>query len=383
MNIRSKENAVSILFISSISGIGGAEFSMVELVEHLDRDVYAPKLYVSGPGLLAQTFVNMKVPITYGDFPFFRKRNPFEYFKALFRLILAIKKQHIRLLQVNCDRAVPMSVIAAKLTGVPCVCYIHDLLRAWYLPAYVRYLNQADCIIADSASVYNQCLNAGMRSDLLKVVYESVDTKRFSDVSGESRQKMRADLGFSDEDVVVGIVGKIYHIKGHEILLKAAALALKQAPLLRILVVGDNEMTGDADSIDRLSSLANDLGISNIITFLGYRDDVPEIMKSLDILAMPSLSEAFGRAAAEALASGIPVIATMVGGLPEIISDGITGFLIPPGNEKDLAWALINLYLDSDLRKAMGERGLASVKRFDVSEHVKAFSTIYSCLIKT
>ena len=132
---------VRVLYVSSVSGIGGAELSFIELIEHLDSRCCTPFLYIEQAGPLVDRLEQHGVPVIWGGFPFYRKRNPLAYWRAVLNMWAVIRQKKINVVHVNCDRAVPISVTAARLAHVPCVCYIHDFLRAWYLPSYVRYLN--------------------------------------------------------------------------------------------------------------------------------------------------------------------------------------------------------------------------------------------------
>jgi len=363
-----------------VSGIGGAELSLIELIEQLDSSHYRPLLYVEQSGPLVERLTSHGVPVVWGYFPFFRKRNPFAYWRAIMHMQNTIRRRKIDLVQVNCDRAVPISVTAARLAGVPCICYIHDFLRAWYLPDYVKHLNQAQCIIADSKAVAAHCVQAGMRQSLIRVIYESVETRRFVKQLPALHNDTRSDLGLRSDAVVIGIIGKVTENKGHEELLRAFALASVQDSRLQLLVVGDTSMTGNPAFPAHLMETAKELNILQHVIFVGFREDVPMIMSAIDVLAVPSHSEAFGRSAAEALASGIPVIASDTGGLSEVVQHNVTGLLVPPKTIEPLAEAILQLSTNHELRHDMGRRGPASVAKFDVSNHAAEFMRLYADL---
>lgn len=366
-----------ILYVSSVSGIGGAELSLLELVAGLDRSRYSPHLYVETEGPLVDRFRRMDVPIHWGSFPFFRKRQPHHFIKMLIRFGRTVRQNNINIIQVNCDRAIPLTVIAGRCLGIPMISFVHDFLRAWYKPSYVKYLNHMNYIIANSQSVRGKCLEAGMHPEKLRVIYESVDTKRFSQADIQARLDTRREFGFSERDLVVAIIGKITPHKGHQELVESIALVREQISNVKLWVVGDTSMTGNERFLQDLQGLVSELGLENLTTWTGFRDDVPRLMNSIDVLAVPSRSEAFGRVAAEALACEKPVVATAVGGLPEIVSNGVTGYVVPPRDVRSLTGALIRLLENSDLRIAMGKRGPGSVTKFDTWYYVARFDDIY------
>lgn len=371
---------MNALYVSSVSGIGGAELCLIELIEHLDGRCCSPFLYVEQAGPLVERLERQGIPVIWGGFPFFRKRDPRPYWRAVLHMRSTIRRRGIGLVHVNCDRAVPISVTAARLARVPCVCYVHDIVRAWYLPRYVRYLNQAQCIVANSRAVAARCADAGMQREKVRLIYAPVTTAAFAGSSPTDRRSTRHELGLQQDATVIGIVGKMMRYKGHEELLQAFAVALTQTPRLQLLIVGDTSMTGQDDYPIHLAALIAELGVADHVVFAGFRSDIPAIMSAIDVLAVPSHTEAFGRSAAEALAAGTPVIASDVDGLPEIVQHNVSGLLVPPGDVEALADAIVSLAQDPERRQSMGRRGPASVARFDISIHVREFMRLYSDL---
>lgn len=371
---------LGVLYVSSISGIGGAELCLAELIEHLDRDRCAPLLYVEQPGPLVERLAQHGTPIVQGSFPFFRKRYPLVYWRAVWRLRTTIRRHNIAVVHVNCDRAVPIAVTAARLASVPCVCYIHDLLRAWYLPKYVKYLNAAQCIAVNSRATAERCVAAGMQEGKIRVIYPPIQFSEFAGRTAGDGSMVRQALGLPADAIVVGIIGKISRNKGHEELVRAFAAAVQQQPALRLLVVGDSSMTGEDAFPAELAQLIQDLGIESRVTFGGLRNDIPAVMRAIDLLAVPSRSEAFGRSAAEALAAGVPVIASDVDGLPEVVQHNVTGLLTPPKDVAALTAAIVQLGADPGLRRRLGDQGPAAAARFDIAVHVREFMRLYAGL---
>ena len=222
-----------------------------------------------------------------------------------------------------------------------------------------------------------------MRQEQVRVIYKSMDTSKFVDAGHPDRNAIRSELGLRSHGTVIGIIGKVALHKGHEELFRAFAIASSQHSGLQLLVVGDTSMTGQDEFPNRLLELTKDLGIVHQVVFVGFRDDIPAIMSAIDMLAVPSHSEAFGRSAAEALAAGVPVIACDVGGLPEVVQHNITGLLVPPKSIEALADAILQLSRVPEMRRSMGEHGPSSVARFDISKHIQEFMRLYSDLTGT
>ena len=257
------------------------------------------------------------------------------------------------------------------------------MIRSWYLPKNVQLINQADRIIVNSEAVKNYCISSGMRKEILQVIYPLIDLKRFIALGDQDRQEFRITWNASPKDIVIGLVGQVLPYKGHEDFIRAAAIVHQIAPDIKFVVVGDDSLTYEPDFLNKMKKLVEDLGLFKSFIFTGHVENIPKVMSSLDILAVPSWTEAFGRVAAEALAAKRPVIATTIGGLSEIIKDGVNGMLIPPHRPDALASAMIKLSDDLSLRNAFGEQGYLDVRKFGPDEHIgqmeKAYESVLGC----
>ncbi len=171
------------------------------------------------------------------------------------------------------------------------------------------------------------------------------------------RAAVRRSIGVSPDERVVAVVGRLCAGKGLETALRAARLVVDRVDAFRLVIVGDGDLR------PRLSALAADMGIDDAVVMVGSRDDVPDILRAVDLLAVASESETSGLVAMEAAAAGTPVVATRVGGLPETVDDGVTGLLVPPGDESAMAEAVISLLSDGDLTSRMAVAGRSRAER--------------------
>lgn len=370
----------SILYVNSVPNIGGAEASLIELVTHLDRRRYNPILLTMEAGPLADAFHQIDVPVFYLSFPFFSRKRPWIYWWEIASIVRLIRRHQIKLIHVNCDRAVPHAVLAGKLARVPVVCYIHDMDRAWYLPRYVRYLNRCEQIIADSEATAKHCLDAGMNPERMRTIYECFEMDRYLAAGSDERGRIRAGWSLDDSHLAIGLIGQILRHKGHEDFLRAASLISEKHPEACFFIIGDDRMSDDPDFLPFLKRLTHDLGLSEVVTFTGRLTDIPAVMAALDIVVVPSWAEPFGRVVVEALATSRAVVATSAGGIPEIIESGQNGILVPPRGPEQLAEAIATLCANQELRMELAQRGPDSVRRFDVHEHARQFYSLYSQL---
>jgi len=177
---------------------------------------------------------------------------------------------------------------------------------------------------------------------------------------------------------VVGIIGQLTPRKGQLELLNAFVKIMTEVPQAVLLVVGAPLFNRDHEYQLKLTQAADKLGITDRVRFLGARSDVAAIMQSLDLLVLNSRSEPFSLVLLEALASGTPVLATFVDGVPELIRHGETGWLVPPQNERALAMAIINLSCQPELRAQFAERGRQHVhSHFSAEGYIRELEDFY------
>src|SRR3989441_4745306 len=234
----------------------------------------------------------------------------------------------------------------------------------------------ADRIVTSGEVVRALVVAAGIPPQRVAAIPPGVDTARFHPtVSGTA---VRQELGLGAGEPVVGLVANIRGSKGHNVFLEAAREILTTAPRARFLVVGGG--VGYEEVRRRLSAL----GLAERVTMTGFRRDIPEGMAALDVLVLPSIrSEATSQVIPQALAVRTPVVATTVGGIPEIVQDGVTGRLVPPGKPAALAAAIVDMLADAERAHAMAQAGQALVhERFTVDAMMAATTPVYTALMR-
>ncbi|MBA2670219.1 MAG: glycosyltransferase [Gemmatimonadetes bacterium] len=229
---------------------------------------------------------------------------------------------------------------------------------ASHLPNRWLMTNRTDGAIAVSEAA--ACSLGPLRSLLgqrLSVILSAVDTERFS--PAKRSEPVRAQLGAAPETLLVGLVGRLQRIKGQDIFLQAAALVARTAgDKVRFLIAG----RGTEEKFARLRRRAEELGIADRVEFRGWLEDVEATIASLDVGVVASLgSEGSSRITYECMASGVPVAATTVGGIPEILTDGETGLLVSPGDVEALAGAIGRLIETPDIRAQLTTAALARI----------------------
>lgn len=215
-----------------------------------------------------------------------------------------------------------------------------------------------------------------MHRERQHILYNGIDSEKFSP-SEQSRARLRAELGLGDDHTVVGFVGSLERRKGIGTLLKVAAALKDSQPELRFIVAGGGPL------LTALVEERNRLGLQERVMMLGERSDTPALLNAFDMLMCPSTSEAFGLVAAEAASTGLPVIASNVGGLPEIVQHGVNGYLCDANSAEEFTARCRELAQDKALRRSMGHNARATILgRFSVRGFRKNLRALYDNLLK-
>jgi glycosyltransferase involved in cell wall biosynthesis len=211
------------------------------------------------------------------------------------------------------------------------------------------------------------------RREKVQVVLNGIDFERVRPSSPGGRSRIRKEIGAENEYLLL-IVARLSPEKGHHYLFEALPeIGRRASKPVRLLVAGDG--TFEAAYRKEVSAI----GCNEMVTFLGFRKDSPDLIAAADLLILPSLAEAFGLVLTEALYLGTPVVATRVGGIPEIVDDGIDGTLVPPADSEALASAIIELLENPERRQRLAGAGREKVlKRFRFEDMVRSYEGIYA-----
>jgi glycosyltransferase involved in cell wall biosynthesis len=341
---------------------GGTERQFVRLVRGLDRTQYC--LRRCGP--LLSEVESLGVSIV--EFPI-NSLHSFQAAKLFLQLVRLLHREQIQIVHAFDFYTSVFAVPAARIAGVPVVLASRRELLNLRSPWQQRAIRVA-CRLATGVVVNSRA--AGCDLDSLKsgsrrridVLPNCIDLQEFE--TRLSPGEVRRELGLSSRSIVIGALGNLRPEKDLETFLLAARGILDAIPSAEFLVIGD----GPAG--DKLKLLADDLHLSDSVRFLGERSDVPDLLATLDILVMSSYSESLPNAILEAMAMGKPVVATNVGGVPELVEEGETGFLVPPRDPKAIADRVLSLCRDSARRLQMGRAARARVESTFAVQNVTA-----------
>ncbi len=306
--------------------------------------------------------------------------------KALAALYRLIRRERPHIVHTHTAKAGFLGRLAARLAGVPVVVHTYHghVLHGYYPPLttwLLRRMEQAlarvtDRLVAVSEEVKRELVAYGVANpEKITIVPLGFELKPLLE-SARYRGGLRRELGLSNGAPLVGIVGRIFPIKNHRLFLDAAARVAAQDNAAGFVIVGDGVLR------QKMEEHASALGIADRVIFTGWRRDLPRIYADLDVLVVSSNNEGTPVSAIEAMASGCPVVATRVGGLPDLIEEGETGYLVPSGDAQALAGGIQRLLRDREAARHMGQAAQARVgARFTAERLLKDVECLYSELL--
>ncbi|HKY71407.1 MAG TPA: glycosyltransferase family 4 protein [Nitrospira sp.] len=372
--------AQTILYLHGIGSIGGAERDLLTMLQGLNRDEWEPHVACPADTPLSDLLAKEDTALHPLEIRPWRKWRSFFTRRRDLRLLRELMVRVApALIHVNDIWWVPHTLGAVSARGLrkPIVAHVRQEIEPQKVRRYG--LDSVDRVIAISRQVEQSLIDGGVGREAVQTIYSGVPLPNDGTPSADRSAVCRA-LGFSADAVLLGTVAHLFPRKGHDVMLRALPRIMAEVPTVQYLIIG----TGD-DAYERaLKTLAATLGIADRVHFLGFQEDVAPFLSALSLYVHPARMEGFGIAVVEALAAGKAVVATRVGGVPEVVDEGRTGLLVAPEQPEELSAAVLALLRDDAKRKAMEESGMhAARSRFDVKASVAAMERLYRQLVRT
>lgn len=305
--------------------------------------------------------------------------------KALSKLFRLLQRERPHIVHTHTAKAGFLGRLAARLARVPVVVHTFHghVLRGYYGPVRTHLLRRmerflarfTDRIVAVSEQVRRELVELGVApGNKIEVISLGLELEPFLTAEREAG-KFRAELELDHRDRLVGIVGRLFPIKNHRLFLDTAARVAAADNHVRFAIVGDGILRGELEDRTR------ELGIADRVVFTGWRQDLPRIYADLDLLVVSSDNEGTPVSAIEAMASARPVVGTRVGGVPDLVQDGVTGYLVPPGDPGALAAAILRVLEARDRAIAMGQAGRQVAReKYSVERLISDTESLYNRL---
>jgi len=382
-----EEKIVKILHIHTLPIISGSGINTFLSMRDIKNDYIRMSLACApgGPLLDLVRDEGMEV-ITFPDMV--QRIAPKKDIAATFALYrhLRINKYHI--VHTHNSKAGFIGRLSAKLAGVPVIIHtvhgfaFHDQEPLWRQILF-RNLEKiasrwCDKMIFISSPLIEWALKEKISAkDKIIKIYSGIDLDRFQPVSDEEKKQARIKLGIKPDGPVAGIVSKLWEGKGHNVLIDAFKEIKKDLNDAKLIIVGEGYLE------DELKSYTEELGLKDSVIFTGFRSDVSEVMACFDISVLPSFFEGMGRVLLEAMAMTIPVVASNVGGIPDLVKNNKNGILVPPGDVSELTKAMKKLLTNRSLSISMGKNGHHTVtKEFSAESMNEKILSVYKDCMK-
>ncbi len=302
----------------------------------------------------------------------------------IWRLCNFLREKHIDIIHCQLSKDIATVVPAMRLSGEQIPLVLSKRVGSFIGKKDILHrftYAHVDRVLAISDVIHKNVLQTTpMLPDRVLTLHDAIDTEAFS-LARVDRRRARRQFGFGDDITVIGFVGRFSPGKGHEEFLAAANIVRKTHPGAHFLIVGEASH-GEQRYEHKIRTECLTLGLQNIVTFAGYRRDIPEVMAALDIFAFPSHAESFGVVLIEAMAMERPVVSTNCDGVLDIVVDGETGIFVNPRKATELAHALGRLIDNQQLRERMGKAGRKRVEDlFDQQKQMQKLVALYRELL--
>jgi glycosyltransferase involved in cell wall biosynthesis len=384
-------NKTTVVHIITKLELGGAQQNTLFTVANLERRKYEPVLISGTEGILVEDAKKLKDVKIYLVPELVRAIRPFKdvvSFLKIRRILKELKKPFSNIIvHTHSSKAGILGRWAARVAGINLIIHsVHGFSFNNYQPSFLRafyiFTERVTSLITTRfIAVSKVNIEKGMAErifakDKAVLIRSGIDIREFQEVKGD-RMKKKEELGADARCPLVAMIACFKTQKSPLDFVKIARIVSDNIAAIRFLLVGDGVLRSE------IEELITKLGMDGKILLLGWRNDIPEILSCIDVLVLTSLWEGLPRVFPQAMASGVPVVATEVDGAPEAIKNGINGYLLPPKDINAMAEKVIYLIRHPEKAQEMGEKGKGLVEEFDIWKMLAQQEELYASLLKS
>ncbi|MBN1466501.1 glycosyltransferase [candidate division KSB1 bacterium] len=361
---------IKVLQLVEGFNFGGAETKLLELVKHMDDDRFETTVISLGLGNeIEELFHQLDCRVMT-----FQRQKQVD-FSLLRRVRNFIRDERIDIVMTTLFYADVLGALAGHSSGAKGVFSWETISSPkWLTPhrlwSYRYAIRNADRVISVSKATAEWLVEKRkVAADKVMIIPYGVNLDKFNP---HIKSIQRKDIGLQEDDIIVGQVSRLDEQKGHTFLINAAPIIIAQQPRVKFVLVGDGPLRLE------LMHKIDQMGLHDYFIFLGFRRDVPDLLPLFDLFVLPSLYEGLPNVVLEAMACGLPVVATPVDGTKEAVVDGQTGILVPVGDPYRLANSILSVISNEQLKKRLGMKGRRRVEdEFSLDDQVNRFECLY------
>jgi glycosyltransferase involved in cell wall biosynthesis len=376
------KSSPKIAYLLTPITFGGAEKVSLNFLAHVDRNrfdihpILLTRPWEDEPYLVKKIkeygYSYDLVPVALRD-----SRDPFRVARVFKKIHSILKKSPFDLVHTNGYFADICALPASRMLGVPGISTCHGFINN---DARLRFYNRLDLnalrltrrIFCVSKEIKDLLIKSRLPAEKLRVLPNAVPVCDGQKIQVDIREMVRRSLNIARDEFLIGYCGRLSEEKGLSFLVKAQSELARAGIQTKLILIGDGPKRKE------LEKMAQDLGTDNLVIFIGFRQEVADLLQSLDAFVLPSLTEGTPMALLEAMAAGIPVIASAVGEIPSIIENNVNGILVGPAKSNEIAHALGRLIGDNSLRLQFSQEALDTVKnRFNLKPWIEALEKNY------
>ncbi|BBI31784.1 glycosyltransferase [Cohnella abietis] len=384
----------NILFIQPYaSQVGGVDTVLLQLIQGIDKTRYRSFVMLSAPTAYVEKYEALGATVLFGPLAVFGKPTDAGYYiRNLYVLLKSLRvirqfalKYQIDLIHTHKMECIGANIIG-KWLGIPTIQTVHELARkpllAYKLVAGLNHIfNDKVIVLCDRSKIMFRWFNKES-TKIVKIyngILQAQPSLELSNQSDPPSLSLREQLGLSTEDLIAITIARLSPMKGLEYLIEAAAKLKSTHPQVKFVIVGDVAFEHEKPYKDKLIQLIKVLDLEQSVFMLGLRRDVPQLLRMSDVLVLPSVYDIFPTVILEAMSMSLPVVATDVGGVPEMVR-GNTGILVSPSNSEALKEALVRLFtMDYTL---MGyEANKLYLREFTQEQYVHKTAALYEAVL--
>lgn len=365
-----------------MTDFGGAEKVVLSLMKNINSDLFELVPIIFTRSCLLDTVFFREFDKTGKKYhTIFADKHKIKYLNPVVNIIEAyklLKKYEFDLVHTHGYRADILGIILSRLTGLPIVSTCHgfisnDLNLKLYNKLDRYLLRYADRIMAVSDGIKNDLIKSGINEKRIAMIQNAVEQNGNKERFTRNRRAKRRLFNIQEKEFVVGYIGRLSEEKGVKYLIEAHTLLAESGALVKMLIIGDGPQRKE------LEDLVKNAGSDGSVMFTGFQNDIENWLPAMDVFVLPSLTEGTPMSLLEAMAGGIPVVATAVGGVPQVVDSKKNGILVSPGKPEEIKDAIHVLYNNETLRTRFSQEAQKTVRiKYDIKDWINKIETEYS-----